>query len=69
MDWSLQDVVKASAVPASTADSIEEIIAALVARFGGGGVAAHIVLMSNGSFGGIHGKLVQALAVRRAEGG
>lgn len=69
MDWSLQDVVRDSTVPASTTDSIDEIVAGLAARFGGGAAGAHIVLMSNGGFGGIHGKLVQALQARRNAAG
>ncbi|AJD49176.1 UDP-N-acetylmuramate:L-alanyl-gamma-D-glutamyl-meso-diaminopimelate ligase [Isoalcanivorax pacificus W11-5] len=61
IDWSLQDVVAASPVPARTLDSIDAVIAQLVAEYGQGDAPAHIVVMSNGGFGGIHGKLVEAL--------
>ena len=68
IDWSLKDVVDASPVPARTLDSIDAIIAHLVAQSGQGRSPMHIVIMSNGGFGGIHRKLVQALEAERLLG-
>ncbi len=59
MDWSLQDVVKSSMVSASICHSVEEMI---VAAMDSAKEGTHIVIMSNGSFGGIHQKLLAALA-------
>lgn len=58
MDWSLDAVVRASQVPSRTADDIEALVASLVQQ----SAPTHIVMMSNGGFGGIHRKLVAALA-------
>jgi len=58
LDWDLQPVVDASPVPAAVYASIEAIIEALQAYRDSGG---HVVIMSNGGFGGIHGKLLAAL--------
>lgn len=56
VDWSLADIVAASTVPATVFSSIEELVAALAAEAEG-----HFLIMSNGGFGGIHQKLIQAL--------
>jgi len=58
MDWSLESVVAASAVPAQLAGDIDELAgeAAAAARPGD-----QIVIMSNGGFGGIHQKLLAQL--------
>lgn len=61
MDWSLDDVVAASPVTASVASDIDELVAAVVAESRPGDC---VVVMSNGSFGGIHGKLLAALEAR-----
>jgi UDP-N-acetylmuramate: L-alanyl-gamma-D-glutamyl-meso-diaminopimelate ligase len=58
MDWSLQDVISASAVPASLSSDLDELIARACADSGPGD---HLVVMSNGSFGGIHQKLLRRL--------
>jgi len=58
MDWDLASVVRESPVPASVFQNIETLVAQLVADSQPGD---HIVIMSNGGFGGIHQKLVQAI--------
>ncbi|MCH8543959.1 MAG: UDP-N-acetylmuramate:L-alanyl-gamma-D-glutamyl-meso-diaminopimelate ligase [Alcanivorax sp.] len=73
MDWSLDAVVSASQVPSRTADDIEALVASLVASLvestapgaSTGSAPIHIVMMSNGGFGGIHRKLVTALATAK----
>lgn len=61
MDWSLEDVVNTSKVTAKTLSNIDAVIADICARQDS---PLNIVIMSNGSFGGIHQKLVQALQQR-----
>ncbi len=58
MDWSLDDVVAASPVPAAVVSDIDELVTAVVAEARPGD---SIVVMSNGGFGGIHAKLLAAL--------
>ncbi len=58
MDWSLDSVVADSAVPASLASDIDALVAAVVAEARPGD---QVVIMSNGGFGGIHQKMLQAL--------
>ena len=58
MEWSLQDVVDQSASPASLAEDIEALVRQVVADSRPGD---RVVVMSNGGFGGIHGKLLAAL--------
>ncbi|HET8707060.1 MAG TPA: UDP-N-acetylmuramate:L-alanyl-gamma-D-glutamyl-meso-diaminopimelate ligase, partial [Pseudomonadales bacterium] len=57
LNWNLDDVVAQSRIPARVISSIDEIIAYLVSASRDGD---QIVLMSNGGFGGIHQKLVNA---------
>ena len=57
----LQRVARSSPTPARVLESIEEIIAVLLAESRPGD---DIVIMSNGGFGGIHQKLMQALQAR-----
>ncbi|MBN3562676.1 UDP-N-acetylmuramate:L-alanyl-gamma-D-glutamyl-meso-diaminopimelate ligase [Aliamphritea spongicola] len=57
LDWSLQDVVEASPVTAHLAGTTDSIIEQLVNAEPG----SHIVIMSNGGFGGIHTRLVETL--------
>lgn len=59
LNWDLGPVVAASPVPAQVLGSIDAIVAAVVARAAPGD---QVLVMSNGGFGGIHQKLVQALA-------
>ncbi|HMY82022.1 MAG TPA: UDP-N-acetylmuramate:L-alanyl-gamma-D-glutamyl-meso-diaminopimelate ligase, partial [Agitococcus sp.] len=55
LDWDLSPVIAASPVPAQVANNIDGIIADVIAQVKSGDA---IVIMSNGGFGGIHGKLV-----------
>lgn len=58
MDWSLEDVAAASAVPASVISDIDGLVAAVSREAVAGD---QVVIMSNGGFGGIHDKLLRAL--------
>ncbi len=58
LDWDLDQVVADSPVPANLLRSTEEIIQQVAAQAQPG---SHIVVMSNGGFEGIHGRLVEAL--------
>lgn len=58
MNWSLDEVVHHSTVPAKVLHSIEAAVESAVGLAAAGG---HIVVMSNGSFGGIHQRLLGAL--------
>jgi len=58
MDWSLESVVGASPVPASVVDDVDTLVSQVAGEARPGD---HIVIMSNGSFGGIHQKLLQQL--------
>lgn len=64
LGWSLDDVLAASQVPAQISDDIEELIALIVDQALPGD---DVVVMSNGSFGGIHERLLTALAQRHRE--
>ena len=61
LDWSLDAVIAASAPPAQLYDDIQRIVADLTRQLRRGD---HVVIMSNGGFGGIHQKLVLALRER-----
>lgn len=63
LSWGLDSVVAASTVPASVVDSIEGIVSRVVEQVRAGD---HVVIMSNGGFGGIHGKMAAALQQRFA---
>ena len=58
LGWDLAGTATASAVPAVVCDSLEAIIARVQAELDG---PTHVVIMSNGGFGGLHGKLAAAL--------
>ncbi|MEM9257460.1 MAG: UDP-N-acetylmuramate:L-alanyl-gamma-D-glutamyl-meso-diaminopimelate ligase [Pseudomonadota bacterium] len=58
MDWSLQDVVASSPVPASVHQNLEAMAAEVAAA---AAPDDQVVIMSNGSFGGIHHILLRAL--------
>jgi len=58
MDWSLESVVAASLVPASVVDDVNELVLQVAGEVRPGD---QVVIMSNGSFGGIHQKLLQQL--------
>ncbi|MCU1715577.1 UDP-N-acetylmuramate:L-alanyl-gamma-D-glutamyl-meso-diaminopimelate ligase [Pseudomonas sp. 5P_3.1_Bac2] len=58
LGWDLAASVAASSVPTQVCDSLEAIIAGVKAEVEPG---TQVVVMSNGGFGGLHGKLAQAL--------
>ncbi|WP_444929866.1 UDP-N-acetylmuramate:L-alanyl-gamma-D-glutamyl-meso-diaminopimelate ligase [Microbulbifer sp. SSSA002] len=58
MNWSLDQVIHDSPVPAKVFDSVESGVALAVELAAEG---SHIVVMSNGGFGGIHQRLIGAL--------
>ena len=59
--WNLAEVVRACTIPASMEDDIERLVERL-ARLADAKTTSHVVLMSNGAFGGIYEKLKQRLA-------
>ncbi|MET1078720.1 MAG: UDP-N-acetylmuramate:L-alanyl-gamma-D-glutamyl-meso-diaminopimelate ligase [Pseudomonas sp.] len=59
LGWDLAAAVVDCPVPTRVCDSLEAIIAAVTAQARPG---TQVVIMSNGGFGGLHGKLAQALA-------
>ncbi len=61
LDWELEPVVAASPVPARVAGDIDQLVSELTQAACPGD---HIVIMSNGGFGGIHHKLLQSLRER-----
>lgn len=58
LGWDLAAVVASSTVPTTVCDSLEDIIAGVKSQAEPG---TQIVVMSNGGFGGLHGKLAKAL--------
>jgi len=58
IEWSLSDEMLSSKVPFAIKESVESIIADVVHNARAGD---HVLVMSNGAFGGIHEKLVKAL--------
>jgi UDP-N-acetylmuramate: L-alanyl-gamma-D-glutamyl-meso-diaminopimelate ligase len=58
MDWSLESVAADSEVPAVVVDDIDSLVADVLAEIRPGD---QVVIMSNGSFGGIHEKLLARL--------
>ena len=63
MDWSLDAAVAESPVPAYVCDNTEDIVRQVTALAAPG---THVVVMSNGGFEGIHGRLVSALEEKSA---
>lgn len=63
MDWSLDEVVEQSPVPARLETSIDALVGRLVGELPRG---AQVVIMSNGGFGGIHQKLLKSLEQRES---
>jgi UDP-N-acetylmuramate: L-alanyl-gamma-D-glutamyl-meso-diaminopimelate ligase len=59
LDWSLADMGKALDVPVVVNASVEAIVAGVIETARSGD---HVLVMSNGGFGGIHQKLLDALA-------
>lgn len=60
LDWALDEVIAESRPPAIESDDIDALVAALVDEARSGD---RIVVMSNGGFGGIHARLLEALEV------
>jgi len=58
MDWSLADAVAETAVQISVNETVQAIVDGVVAEARSGD---HILVMSNGAFGGIHLKLLEGL--------
>lgn len=61
LDWDLQPVVDAAPNAASIARKLEDIIDTIVSQAQAGDA---VVIMSNGGFGGLHQKLIQALQAK-----
>ncbi len=61
LGWDLTGAVAAMGARAHFADSVESLAAGLAAQARPGD---HILIMSNGGFGGLHEKLLAALRVR-----
>jgi len=57
-DWSLKTLVEKSSVASEVHDSLTELVAAVIGAVTPG---TDIVIMSNGGFGGVHQKLIDAL--------
>ncbi len=64
LDWSLDEVLAECRPPTQLADDLDALVAAVVAE---ARPLDRIVVMSNGSFGGIHDKLLTALEVAHGE--
>ena len=58
LDWNAAEALEALGDAAWTADSVDTVVQQVMAQVRPGD---HIVCMSNGGFGGIHGKLLAAL--------
>jgi UDP-N-acetylmuramate-alanine ligase len=56
LGWDLAGTVASSTVPTQVCDSLEAIIAGVKAEAAPG---TQVVVMSNGGFGGLHGKLAK----------
>ncbi len=63
MDWSLEQVVAESQVPATLCRDIDALVEAVAGDVRPGDI---VVVMSNGGFGGIHGKLLERLGAGTA---
>ena len=61
IDWSVQDVADACHQPAYVSDDMDAFVAKIVSEAQAGD---QILVMSNGGFGGIHQKLLDALALK-----
>ncbi|MCL6416699.1 UDP-N-acetylmuramate:L-alanyl-gamma-D-glutamyl-meso-diaminopimelate ligase [Aestuariirhabdus sp. Z084] len=66
VDWALEEVVQESPVPASVEHCVEQLVERLLVESRAGD---HILVMSNGGFGGIHGQLKKALEERYPDHG
>jgi UDP-N-acetylmuramate: L-alanyl-gamma-D-glutamyl-meso-diaminopimelate ligase len=62
LGWDADAVVRAVGAHATTAASIESLLARLSVDLGAGD---HVLVMSNGGFGGLHQRLLEQLRQRR----
>lgn len=69
LTWDLAEVVAASVIPAQMAEDVDRLVTVLVKQLAarprdadGNRHPCHVVIMSNGSFNGLHEKLRSALA-------
>jgi UDP-N-acetylmuramate: L-alanyl-gamma-D-glutamyl-meso-diaminopimelate ligase len=58
IEWSLSDTLRNCVVPVAVKDSVDDILGDVVRQALPGD---HILVMSNGAFGGIHEKIIKAL--------
>jgi UDP-N-acetylmuramate: L-alanyl-gamma-D-glutamyl-meso-diaminopimelate ligase len=63
LDWKLDDVARAIGAKAEVARELPGLVDALVAELRAGD---HVLIMSNGGFGGLHERLLQGLRARLA---
>ncbi len=63
LDWKLDDVAREIGAKAAVARELPQLVDALVAELGAGD---HVLIMSNGGFGGLHDRLLEALRARPA---
>lgn len=63
VDWDMQSVVNEAGASAQLLRSIDDIVSLLVEQVGSGD---HILVMSNGAFGGIHQKILDALLMSQS---
>ena len=61
VNWDLQAVASACAVPAMVCDEIDQLLASTLGQIHGSSEKSHVVVMSNGGFEGFHLHLVAAL--------
>jgi UDP-N-acetylmuramate: L-alanyl-gamma-D-glutamyl-meso-diaminopimelate ligase len=59
LDWDLDAAAARIADYTVVADDIDQLVSRLVTDLRSGD---HVVIMSNGAFGGIHGRLLEALS-------
>ena len=59
LDWSLSDIVASGRASAQVIDNIDELITSTLAATK---TDCHVVIMSNGGFGGFHHRFLDALA-------
>ncbi|MFN3566753.1 MAG: UDP-N-acetylmuramate:L-alanyl-gamma-D-glutamyl-meso-diaminopimelate ligase [Burkholderiaceae bacterium] len=64
LGWDPAQVLAALGARAQTFDRVDALVAAVVAEARRGD---HVLVMSNGAFGGVHGKLLDALAAARVQ--
>ncbi|MCG9727794.1 UDP-N-acetylmuramate:L-alanyl-gamma-D-glutamyl-meso-diaminopimelate ligase [Vibrio brasiliensis] len=59
IEWSVEDIARQCQQPAQVSDSVDQLVDKIVSSANSGD---HILVMSNGGFEGIHGKLLAKLA-------